>query len=513
MKEVQQVRVRFAPSPTGYLHVGGARTALFNWLFARRHGGVFVLRIEDTDRERSSEEMTRAILDGMEWLGLHWDEGPFHQADGIERHRRDALRLVETGHAYRCFCTPEELEARRERARAVGAEESYRYDRTCLLTVSPEEAEQRAAAGQPYAVRFRVPEGVTAWDDVVKGRVEFNNADIEDFIILRSDGTPVYNLAVVSDDIHMRITHVIRGDDHVSNTPKQILLYRALGHEPPIFAHVPMILGPDGKRLSKRHGATAVGEYREQGILPWAMVNFLALLGWSPGTDEEIFEVAELIERFSLEGINTKSAIFDPQKLEWLNGQHLSRASAERLEPLVTERLVRAGLANEEVLRARRDWYLALIDLLKVRARSLEDIVVQARPYFLEEIEYDQEAVQKHWKDPAEVRARLVALRERYATVKSWDEATLEAELRALADELAVGAGKLIHPLRVSLTGVAVSPGIFEVLALMGPELTLRRLDAAIAELERRAREAEAVGAEGSTGPGVRNETGAGTGY
>jgi glutamyl-tRNA synthetase len=513
MKEVQQVRVRFAPSPTGYLHVGGARTALFNWLFARRHGGVFVLRIEDTDRERSSGEMTRAILDGMEWLGLHWDEGPFHQADGVERHRRDALRLVETGHAYRCFCTPEELEARRERARTVGAEESYRYDRTCLLTVSPEEAERRAAAGQPYAVRFRVPEGVTAWDDVVKGRVEFNNADIEDFIILRSDGTPVYNLAVVSDDIHMRITHVIRGDDHVSNTPKQILLYRALGHEPPIFGHVPMILGPDGKRLSKRHGATAVGEYREQGILPWAMVNFLALLGWSPGTDEEIFEVAELIERFSLEGINTKSAIFDPQKLEWLNGQHLSRASAERLEPLVTERLVRAGLANEDVLRARRDWYLALIDLLKVRARSLEDFVVQARPYFLEEIEYEQEAVQKHWKDPAEVRARLVALRERYATVRSWDEATLEAELRALADELAVGAGKLIHPLRVSLTGVAVSPGIFEVLALMGPELTLRRLDAAIAELERRAREAEAVGADGSTGPVVRNETGTGSGY
>lgn len=513
MKEVRQVRVRFAPSPTGYLHVGGARTALFNWLFARRHGGVFVLRIEDTDRERSSEEMTRAILDGMEWLGLHWDEGPFHQADGIERHRRDALRLVETGHAYRCFCTPEELEARRERARAVGTEESYRYDRTCLLTVSPEEAERRAAAGQPYAVRFHVPEGVTAWDDVVKGRVGFDNADIEDFIILRSDGTPVYNLAVVSDDIHMRITHVIRGDDHVSNTPKQILLYRALGREPPIFAHVPMILGPDGKRLSKRHGATAVGEYREQGILPWAMVNFLALLGWSPGTDEEIFEVEELIERFSLEGINTKSAIFDPQKLEWLNGQHLSRASAERLEPLVTERLIRAGLASEDVLRARRGWYLGLIDLLKVRARSLEDIVVQARPYFLEEIEYEQEAVQKHWKDPAEVRARLVALRERYATVRSWDEATLEAELRALADELAVGAGKLIHPLRVSLTGVAVSPGIFEVLALMGPELTLRRLDAAIAELERRAREAEAVGADGSTGPVVRGETGAGSGY
>ena len=477
-----RIRVRFAPSPTGYLHVGGARTALFNWLFARHHGGVFVLRIEDTDRERSSEAMTRAILEGMEWLGLDWDEGPFHQADGVERHRRDALRLLESGHAYRCFCTPEELEARR--ARAAGAPEAFRYDRTCLLTVSPEEAERRAAAGQPYAVRFRVPEGTTAWDDAVHGRVEFDNAAIEDFIILRSDGTPVYNMAVVSDDIEMRITHVIRGDDHVSNTPKQILLYRALGQEPPIFAHVPMILGPDGKRLSKRHGATAVGEYRDQGILPEAMVNFLALLGWSPGGDQEVFDVDELIRRFSLEGINKKSAVFDPQKLEWMNGQHLSRLSAADLEPEITERIVRAGLARAEDLAARRDWYHRLIDLLKVRARSLDDIVEQARSYLLDRVVYDEEAVRKHWKDPAEVRARLAALRQRLAAAPAWDEATLEAELRALADELGVGAGKLIHPLRVSLTGTAGSPGIFEVLVVMGPELALRRLDDAIGALE-----------------------------
>jgi glutamyl-tRNA synthetase len=477
-----RIRVRFAPSPTGYLHVGGARTALFNWLFARRHGGVFVLRIEDTDRERSSEAMTRAILEGMEWLGLDWDEGPFHQADGVERHRRDALRLLESGHAYRCFCTPEELEARR--ARAAGAPEAFRYDRTCLLTVSPEEAERRAAAGQPYAVRFRVPDGTTAWDDAVHGRVEFDNDAIEDFIILRSDGTPVYNMAVVSDDIEMRITHVIRGDDHVSNTPKQILLYRALGQDPPVFAHVPMILGPDGKRLSKRHGATAVGEYRNQGILPGAMVNFLALLGWSPGDDQEVFDVDELIRRFSLEGINRKSAVFDPQKLEWMNGQHLSRMPAADLEPEITERIVRAGLARAEDLAARRDWYHRLIDLLKVRARSLDDIVEQARSYLLDRVEYEEEAVRKHWKDSAEVRARLAALRQRLAAAPAWDEATLEAELRALADELGVGAGKLIHPLRVSLTGTAVSPGIFEVLVVMGPELALRRLDAAIEALE-----------------------------
>lgn len=477
MKE-EQIRVRFAPSPTGYLHVGGARTALFNWLFARRHGGVFILRIEDTDRERSSEEMTRAILEGMEWLGLTWDEGPYHQADGFERHRRDALRLLETGHAYRCFCTPEELAEKR--ARAEGAKEAYRYDRTCLLRVSPEEAERRAAAGQPFTVRFKVPEGVTAWDDAVHGRLEFNNADIEDFIILRSDGTPVYNMAVVSDDAEMRITHVIRGDDHISNTPKQIMLYRALGYREPIFAHVPMILGPDGKRLSKRHGATAIGEYRSQGILPWAMVNFLALLGWSPDDDREVMSVEELIERFSLEGINKKSAIFDVRKLEWLNGQHLSLAPAERLEPIISEELVRNGIASADVLRERREWYLGLIDLLKVRARGVGDIVRQAVPYFVERIEYDAEAVQKYWKDPVEVRAHLAALRDRFATVDSWDESTLEAALRGLADELGVAAGKLIHPLRVSVTGMAVSPGIFEVLVAMGPELTLRRLDAAL---------------------------------
>lgn len=478
------VRVRFAPSPTGYLHVGGARTALFNWLFARHHAGAFVLRIEDTDRERSSDVMTRAILEGLEWLGLDWDEGPFHQADGVERHRHDALRLLEAGRAYRCFCTPVELEERR--ARAGEEPEAFRYDRACLLTVPPEEADRRAAAGQPFTTRFHVPEGETAWDDAVHGRLAFSNAEIEDFIVLRSDGTPVYNLAVVSDDLEMRITHVIRGDDHISNTPKQVLLYRALGHEPPTFAHVPMILGPDGRRLSKRHGATAIGEYRAQGMLPSAMANFLALLGWSPGGDEELLHAAELIARFSLDGINKKSATFDPQKLEWLNGQHLSRMPAEQLEPLVSERLVRAGLAHEEALRTRRSWYLRLIDLLKARARTLDDFVDQARPYLADDVAYEADAVRKHWKRPAEAHAHLGALRSRFSTVQSWDEETLETDLRGLADELAVGAGKLIHPLRLALTGAAVSPGIFDVLVAMGPELTLRRLDAALAALEER---------------------------
>lgn len=479
------IRVRFAPSPTGFLHVGGARTALFNWLFARHHGGTFVLRIEDTDRARSSDAMVRAIIDGLEWLGLLWDEGPYHQADGVERHRRDALTLLRTGHAYRCFCTPEEVEARR--GGAADAEGGFRYDRHCLLRVSEAEAEQRAAAGQPYAVRFRVPDGTTSWDDAVHGRIEFANRDIEDFIILRSDGTAVYNMAVVSDDAEMAITHVIRGDDHISNTPKQILLYRALGRPTPVFAHVPMILGPDGKRLSKRHGATAIGEYREQGILPSAMVNFLALLGWSPGTDEEFFEMPELIERFSLDGINKKSAVFDPQKLEWLNGQHISRMPAARLEPLLTEQLVAAGLASTADLEERREWYLSLIDLVKVRARNVPALVEQARPYLEETVTYEPAAVQKHWADPAEAHARLSALRDRFAALDEWDAARLEAELRSLADELGIGAGKLIHPLRVALVGAAVSPGIFDVLVVMGRERTLRRLDAAMTALAQQA--------------------------
>jgi glutamyl-tRNA synthetase len=479
-----RVRVRFAPSPTGYLHVGGARTALFNWLFARRQGGVFLLRIEDTDRERSSDAMVQAILDGMEWLGLDWDEGlPYHQADGLERHRSDALRLLETGHAYRCFCTPEHLDAQRRAAEAN--REGYRYDRHCLHRVSPGEAEARVAEGQPYTVRFRVPEGETAWDDVVHERTRFDNGTIEDFIVLRSDGTPIYNLAVVSDDHMMRITHVIRGDDHISNTPKQILLYRALGWEPPVFAHVPMILGEDGKRLSKRHGATAIGEYREAGLLPWALVNFLALLGWSPGDDTEIMELDELVSRFDLGGIGLKSAVFDTQKLEWMSGQHMGRAPAERLEPLVADRLLAVGLAPAEDLAVRRDWYLRLIDLLKIRSRTLEDLVRQARPYLGDDLEVDPDAVAKHWaKKPDDVAANLRELRHRFERAPAWEEAALEEELRGFAAERGLGAGKVIHPLRVAVTGTAASPGIFDVLVLLGRERTLARIDAALATIE-----------------------------
>jgi glutamyl-tRNA synthetase len=478
-----RIRVRFAPSPTGYLHVGGARTALFNWLFARHHGGVFVLRIEDTDRERSSDAMVQAILDGMEWLGLDWDEGPYHQADGLERHRNDALRLLEEGKAYRCFCPPEELDAKRRAAEE--RKEGYRYDRHCTLRLPRAEAEARAAAGEPFTVRFAVPEGETVWDDAVHERTRFDNADIEDFIILRTDGTPIYNLAVVSDDHDMAITHVIRGDDHMSNTPKQIMLYRALGWELPAFAHLPMILGQDGKRLSKRHGATAVGQYRDEGILPDALVNFLALLGWSPGDDTELMPLDELIRRFSLEGINKKGSVFDTEKLEWLNGQYLNRMSVEALEPMVSERLVAAGLASPEDLAARADWLHRLIDLLKVRSRTLAELVEQARPFLADRVEPDPAAVQKHWaRRPAEVAGHLRHVRDLLEAADRWEEAPLEDALRALAERLGVGAGKLIHPLRVAVTGSAASPGIFDVLVLVGRERSLERIDAGLARLE-----------------------------
>ncbi len=466
-------RVRFAPSPTGYLHVGGARTALFNWLYARQTGGAFLLRIEDTDKARSTDESERAIFEGLEWLGLDWDDKVVHQALGLARHQADAQHLLTTGAAYRCFCTPAELEARRQEAAA--RREAFKYDRRCDF-LSPEEAERRAAAEKPFVIRFRVPDGETEWEDAVHDRIAFPNKDVEDFVVLRSDATPIYNLAVVSDDIEMGITLVMRGDDHISNTPKQILLYRALGHEPPRFAHVPMIHGLDGKKLSKRHGATAVADYRNEGILPSAMVNFLALLGWSPGGDREVMTLEEMIGLFSLDGLQKKAAIFDTKKLEWMNGQHLSRVAAAALEPRLTPALIAARIATQEMLDARHEWYLQLIDLLKVRARTILDIVRQAAPFFPGTIAYDPAAVEKHWKDRAATAELLREVDQRLAAVTAWKAESLEEVLRSLAEERGEAAGKIFQPLRVALTGLTVSPGIFEVLIAMGPELTTKRL-------------------------------------
>jgi glutamyl-tRNA synthetase len=470
------IRVRFAPSPTGYLHVGGARTALFNWLYARKTGGVFVLRIEDTDRERSTDASTRTILDGMSWLGLHWDEGPVHQADGLPRHQADARRLLENGQAYRCFCTPEELAAKREEMK-----HEYRYDGKCRA-IPQAQSDGRAAAGEPHTIRFRVPEGVTAWDDIVHGDTRFENASIDDFIILRTDGTPIYNLAVVSDDIDMRITHVIRGDDHIPNTPKQILLYQALGAPVPLFGHLPMILGGDGRKLSKRHGATAVGDYAQLGVLPEALFNFLALLGWNPGDEREVMAVDELVEAFTLERINKKSAVFDTEKLFWMNGRYLEKKPVEELFALVAPLLVQEGLVTQAEIDARRDWLLHLLELLKVRARSVNEIPGMARVYLADEVEYDADSVAKQWKDPL-TGERLTAARAALEALEPWTVEAIEPALRAAAEQLGVGFGKVAQPLRVALTGSSASPGIDHVVYLLGREGAVRRIDRARARL------------------------------
>jgi glutamyl-tRNA synthetase len=484
MTDSSRPRLRFAPSPTGYLHVGGARTALYNWLYARKFGGEFLLRIEDTDKARSTDASTRAIFEGLEWLGLGWDGDVVYQGANLTRHQADARRLLDGSAAYRCFCTAAELDERRREAEA--RKEAFRYDRRCDM-LPPTEVERRVALGEPHVIRFRVAEGTTEWDDLVHSRIAFPNKDIDDFVILRSDATPIYNLAVVSDDIAMGITVVMRGDDHISNTPKQILLYRALGAPLPTFAHLPMIHGMDGKKLSKRHGATAVGDYQHQGLLPGAMLNFLALLGWSPGGDREIMTLQEMVELFGVDGLQRKAAIFDPKKLEWMNGQHLSMIPLEELEPRVTPLIVAAGLASQKDLASRREWYFRLLDLLRVRSRTLDDIVRQAGPYLTERIEYDPAATAKSWKDPAEAASLLQSTRDALATAPVWQAEPLEASLRSVAESRGIAAGKIFQPLRVALTGLSVSPGIFEILTLMGPELSLRRIDQALLELSSKA--------------------------
>ena len=474
-------RLRFAPSPTGYLHVGGARTALFNWLYVKRYGGQFLLRIEDTDKARSTDESTRAIFEGMEWLGLAWDENVVYQGANLERHQNDARALLEHGKAYRCFCTPAELDERRKEAES--GKDAFRYDGRCDR-LPKAEVLRRAAAGEPHVIRFRVPATPsTTWDDIVHGDIRFPNKDIDDFVILRSDGTPIYNLAVVSDDIAMGITVVMRGDDHISNTPKQIMLYEALGAPLPKFAHLPMIHGTDGKKLSKRHGATAVGDYQHMGILPEAMLNFLALLGWSPGNDIEVMSMDDMVRLFSSEHLSKKAAIFDPQKLDWMNGQHLSRASADRLLPIVTPALSKAGLATTLDIEARKAWFLHLIDLLKVRARTTDDIVRQATPYLRDAIEYDAEAVAKHWKDREATSRILSETRDLLSATPDWSVEALEISTRKLAESRGISAGKLYQPLRVALTGLMASPGIFDVLMVLGRERSVARLDAALRQL------------------------------
>ena len=472
-------RLRFAPSPTGYLHVGGARTALFNWLYARRHGGSFVLRIEDTDVERSSADMVTGILDGLRWLGLTWDEGPvtggphapYFQSERLDRYRDAAARLLAGGHAYACYCEPDRLRAERERAELRG--EAWQYDRICLR-LTADERRAHDAAGTPHAVRFKVPEGRTGFDDAVHGRIEFDAANLEDFVILRSDRCPTYHLSVVVDDVDMEITDVIRGDDHISNTPKHVLLFEALGAPVPRFAHVPLILGADKKRLSKRHGATSVMEYARQGYLPQAMVNFLALLGWSPGDDREVMPVAELIERFALDGISGGNAVFNTDKLDWMNAQYLARMPLDLLADVVRPLLVEAGLEASPVVQDPARFH-RLLELLRPRARRLTDFVEQARPLLTETVEYEREAVEKHLSLPG-VADHVSSLADGLRSMSAFDEPHVENVVRGTAAERGIKAGPLIHAVRVALTGRTTSPGLFELIVLLGRDETVARL-------------------------------------
>lgn len=477
-------RVRFAPSPTGYLHVGGARTALFNWLYARRHGGTFVLRIEDTDMERSSTDMVTAIFNSMTWLGLDWDEGPrvggphgpYFQTERLDKYRAAAEKLVASGHAYRCFCKPEDLKAERAVAEAAGT--PWNYDRRCTRLAADEIA-RRVAAGAPHAIRFRVPSGTTTFDDLVHGAIAFDNANIEDFVIIRSDTYPTYHLSVVVDDVDMAITEVVRGDDHISNTPKQVLLYEAMGAPVPRFAHVPLILGPDKKRLSKRHGATSVGEYETQGYLPEAMVNFLALLGWSPGGDQELFTRQELIDRFALEGISGGNAVFNPEKLDWFNHQHIMRLPAGDVLRRIQPDLEALGWWSADFATDTAGWMSRVIELLKPRAKKLADIAPQLRTFLSDDLLFDEAAVTKHLSDPAvpdHLRAWIGVLE----AVPVFEAAALEAALRALAESRGIKPGVLIHATRVCVTGQGNSPGLFDVMELVGRERVLARLRARV---------------------------------
>ncbi len=470
------IRVRFAPSPTGYLHVGGARTALYNWLFARKTGGVLVLRIEDTDRDRSSEEHIRAIVDGMTWLGISWDEGPTFQGAHGDQHRADAMQLLEAGRAYRCFCTPAQLEADRAAAAAEGGD-AFRYNGRCR-TLPIDHAAEMAQAGSPFTVRLIMPQEELAWDDAVHGRITFQGADLDDFVILRTDGSPIYNLAVVSDDIAMDITHVIRGDDHISNTPKQLAIYRGLGRTPPIFAHVPMIHGTDGRKLSKRHGATAVGDYRDRGILPEALRNFLLLLGWSSGDDTELFTEEEMIARFSLEGIQRKAAVFDPTKLEWMNGQYLTSRSAADLEPITRRELARLGVDP-----GPRD-LIPLISAVQGRARTTlqlaERVALRLDPGRAipdEKVEALRRKLGPAWT--GHVQSALHTLESIPAT--EWEAPLLLERLTALAAETGVKLGDIMQPIRAILTGTTVSEPVNELLVVIGREASLHHLRTSLA--------------------------------
>jgi glutamyl-tRNA synthetase len=496
MTPAQKPRVRFAPSPTGYLHVGGARTALFNWLFARHEGGTLLLRIEDTDVERNRPELVEGILDGLKWLGIEWDEGPLFQSQRLDMYRAAADRLLASGAAFGCYCKPAAYGggdaaggANAEEQEGEGDDEGPKTSKNIACPCRDLSDAERAAKereGIPRAIRFRVPQnGVTGFEDAVFGPREVQNAEIEDFVLLRSNGLPTYQLSVVVDDIDMRITHVIRGADHLSNTPKQALLYQALGAAPPVFAHVPLILGPDRTRLSKRHGATSVGSYADEGFLPEAFRNFLALLGWSPGDDSEFIRTTDLIQRFALSGVSRTNAVFDRAKLEWFNTQYLQKPPVEDLLPYVEAQLRREGLWDGSQASRDRAWFAHAVDLIRPRTRLLGDFTVWARAFFTDDFDYDAEAREKFWKDER-LPAMLAKLADALEALPDWNHDACDAALRSLATAEGVKAGLLINATRVAIVGRAVAPPLFETMVVLGKERVVGRLRRALPVLSPR---------------------------
>ncbi|MGB9736474.1 MAG: glutamate--tRNA ligase [bacterium] len=466
----KEIRVRFAPSPTGYLHIGGARTALFNYLFAKHNNGKFILRIEDTDKERSTQESVDAILNGLTWLGLHWDEGPFYQSQRTELYRQHAEQLLKEGKAYRCYCTPEELEMKRKKA--LAEKRKPIYDRTCR-------DRKDQPADKPFVIRFKSPlYGTTIVQDIVKGNIVFQNEEIEDFIILRSDGSPTYNFVVVVDDVDMRITHVIRGDDHLNNTPKQIFLYNAFNYPIPQFAHIPLIHGTDRARLSKRHGATAVEAYKEEGYLPEALVNYLVRLGWSFG-DKEIFTMQEMIDNFSFDNISKSAAVFNPEKLLWLNATYIRAKTAEQLLELIAPFLASRGwIYNKD------QNFLKLIDETKLRSRTLVELVDMMDYYFKDDIEYDENAEKKLFK--SENIIHLEKIKSKLSEVQDFSKNNIEAVIKEYVSASGLKLGDVAQPLRLAVTGRTVSPGLFEIMEILGKEKVIKRITKAIEHIQKK---------------------------
>ncbi len=463
------IRTRFAPSPTGLLHIGGVRTALFCWLYARRHGGVFILRIEDTDRERSTAEAVQVILDGMDWLGLHADEGPFFQTERYPRYRDVIRQWLEEGKAYRCYCSKEELEQMRNAQ--LAARQKPRYDGRCRHR-------KDAPAGVTPVVRFRNPDdGSVVVDDAVHGRVVFQNAELDDLVIERSDGNPTYNFCVVVDDHDMKITHVIRGDDHLNNTPRQMNMLRAMGAEPPVYAHLPMILGPDGTKLSKRHGAVSVLHYREEGYLPEALLNYLARLGWSHG-DQEIFTLEEMTRLFDIADVNKSASAINPDKLAWISQQHLLKLPPQRIAPELRWQFERHGIDT-----AAGPPLEAVIEAQRERSKNLKEMALASGFFYVAPVQYDEKAARKNLT--AETLPVLRQARDALAALADWNATSIHDAIQALAESTGSGLGRIAQPLRVAVSGGAVSPPIDQTLAILGRDETIRRLDRAIAWVAR----------------------------